>query len=566
MKSFKRILNPVIFCAVAVTLLISGAPVLGDYKFREFSDDRARFERYTEEAEKEASAEEWQSVLDNGREEMRATWERIADEEMHRYIREGGDEGEIKGSLEEARAEWENDFDTEESMAKGSWYLQREDLTSPSSKLQGLKERVTEANSDNTIDTVEEWDSYVKSALDNVNSSWSGELNAIIDTARLKGGSLSDKEREGFERELAVFEKGLKQKFELERDSILYLGRNGFIAELYADKDSLRRKSESESAEAITEQVIQDVESDISKEEDKILNRSYSGDGSESINFSNMGDNWQEELNKLIETGMGKWNAAREKLYNEMLSWKNSAQEAFENIEAKWRLALEKLELARSEWEQKLKSEIFTGLDNWQHEEQELNTEIINARADLNTYLENLSAQWSDHSSNLVNMAINGSNVYTEALDNINWLNEMCAKSENKNQGAFGRLDEEKIWDDDNNDKNFATTLSQAEKNRIFLKVLSMPGKNTIPQRYTITECTHRDREGRCTSTKTIPLTYSDHQTGRMTYSSHSTGENSGTWTNPMNGYLGHFYYDGGYYTYEYAGAEEIKDSNGKWG
>jgi hypothetical protein len=56
----------------------------------------------------------------------------------------------------------------------------------------------------------------------------------------------------------------------------------------------LRRKSEAESAEAITEEVIKGVENEISKEEDKILSL-IQGDGSESINFSSMGDNWQEE-------------------------------------------------------------------------------------------------------------------------------------------------------------------------------------------------------------------------------------------------------------------------------
>ena len=428
------------------------------------------------------SSDLWQSILDSGREEMRASWEKGADEEVRRYLREGGDDNEIRGALEEARAQWERDFNAEQAMAKGAWYFQREALTSPAVSLQGLKNRVGEANSDNSIENIEDWDAYVKSALDSLNSSWSTEFNSLIDAARLKGASITNvKEREAFEQELAAFEKELKGKFSLERDSVLYLGRNSFIAERYTDTDSLRRKSEAESAEAITEEVIQGVENEISREEDKILSRSFSGDGSESINFSNMGDNWQEELKKLIETGMGRWNAAREKLYNEMLSWKNSAQEAFENIEAKWRLALEKLEKARGEWEQKLRTEIYTGLENWVKSSEELDHNIDTARTDLETYMENLSAQWGDHSSNLVEMAVNGSKVYSEALDNIKWLEGMVSKSEYANRGAFGFKGESK-----GSTENFKSILTQEEINRIQEKISSLPGFDTIQQRYNL--------------------------------------------------------------------------------
>jgi hypothetical protein len=99
MKKFSRVTAIIIFCAVSAAVLTTVSPLSGEYRFREFREDRSRFERYTENAEKELSAEEWQSILDSGREEMRASWERIADEEMRRYIREGGDEGEIRDPL-----------------------------------------------------------------------------------------------------------------------------------------------------------------------------------------------------------------------------------------------------------------------------------------------------------------------------------------------------------------------------------------------------------------------------------------------------------------------------------
>ncbi len=437
MKRLNRMFKSAILCAVSVALLTSGTPVSGEYKFREFSDDRSRFERYVEEAGKETTAEEWQGIIDSGREEMKASWEQSAEDEVRRYILGGDDESEVRESLEEAKAGWERSFEAEEAMARGAWYLQRENLTSPAIDLQGLKERIISAKGDNSIDTVEKWDEYVGSTLESSDSRWNSDLNAILETARQKGAALDATERAGYEKELAEFESRQRESFSLERDSVLYLGRNAFITEKFTDTDSLRQKSEAESAEAITDNVIQGVKNDISQEEEKILNRSFSGDGSESINFSNMGDNWQEELKKLIETGMSKWNAAREKLYNEMINWKNSAQEAFDNIEAKWRLGLEKLEQARGDWEKKLSEEITGSLEKWEKEDQELSGNIAEARQDFKDYMENLSGQWSDHSQGLIDMAVNGSRVYTEALDNIKWLQEMVTKYKNQPVPAF---------------------------------------------------------------------------------------------------------------------------------
>jgi hypothetical protein len=57
---------------------------------------------------------------------------------------------------------------------------------------------VGEANSDNSIENIENWDAYVKSALDSVNSSWSTEFNSLIDAARLKGASIPMLRERGF--------------------------------------------------------------------------------------------------------------------------------------------------------------------------------------------------------------------------------------------------------------------------------------------------------------------------------------------------------------------------------
>jgi len=442
MKKRITFLSAMALCLLAA--VIFGTSVSAEFKFKEFKSDREKFERYTDEAENSVSEQDWQDILDSGKQEMLADWERSANSEAERYIRQGVNEDEVKAGMEESRASWENDFEKAEAGAKGSWYIKREKLVFEDVDFSLLRQSIKNAGEDSNIKDVPAWDSYVSGSLSDVNLSWDMKYLPALENLKDKGGLLTGDVKAGFETELAAFENSLREKFEIERNSILFSGRNIFITELYVDTDSLKFQSEVKSADAATENIIKDVQDGLKSEEDEILNKNYNEEGRSLIDFSHMGDNWEEELKQLVNTGMERWNSALERLYQQMMNWKQSAEDAYVSADALWRSAAEKLEKAKLEWENKLSKEIYEALDKWQSEETELSENIERSRQDFTGYMNNLSNQWNDHSSGLIDMAVNGSKVYSEAADNIKWLEEMSKKY--TNQGAFQSTDDIKKY------------------------------------------------------------------------------------------------------------------------
>ena len=415
----------------------------GDYgqiRFREFASDRDIFERYTEEADRATSAEEWQRILDSGKEEMTAVWERNALAECDRYIRESFDPEQVREVMEEARAEWENEFDNAMLFERGQWRASQGAIGYTAGNMEGLQERVADAGNSGLTD-VEAWNNYVAGELQATENSWESTYAPQIEMLYEQAESLTGIEREGFLAEAERIEKDLRTRFDVEKDTILYLGKNGFIEDIISSSRTLREESESKSAAVITDNIISDTESQIRAEEKKILDKAYSPESGSSIDFTGLGENWQEDLKKLIDYGMSKWEAARQRLYNDIISWKKTAEEAFETAEAKWRQGLIKLEAARLDWERKLTQEIYAGLEEWEDGNEELNRNIEQSRAEFAQYIESMGAQWSDSNRDLVDMAVNGSAVYADAVDNIKWLTEM--RDSTAAQYAFSGYDDD---------------------------------------------------------------------------------------------------------------------------
>ena len=493
---------PVLLC---VFFMLTGTAESGHYseiKFREFSRDRDIFERYTEYADKSLSADEWQSILDTGKEEMTALWEKNALAECDRYIREGYDSGEVTESMEEARARWESDFDDALLYRKGAWRASQEASVYSPGKMTSLKERVYDAGNAVLADSAA-WDIFVAGTVQETEGSWADFYYSEIENLYIRADPLDGKEKEGFIAEAGRIENELMRDFNVEKGTILYLGKSGFIEKKNFESSTLRDESEQKSAAVITDNILSDTLSDIRSEEEKIIRYSYSDEGGTAIDFSGAGENWQENLKRLIDYGMTKWESARERLYNELISWKKTAEEAFSTAEAKWREGMLKLEAARLEWEKNLTTQIYAGLKNWESDDRELKHNIQQSREDFASYMESMSAQWSDSNRDLVDMAVNGSAIYAGAVDNIKWLEGMVEST--KGQYAFSAYNDEfkaaageemqqlvqaAVEKADRYIKDYYDSVSlnnatYTNKIEIIFKQAGLPGYNTETESYT---------------------------------------------------------------------------------
>ncbi|HSV97218.1 MAG TPA: hypothetical protein VLM75_09810, partial [Spirochaetota bacterium] len=405
----------------------------GQVRFRTHEDDRPRLERYLDEAKDASSREEFERILDSGKEALAAAWEREADAAIARALKEKEDSGNLETELARSRSaafeSWERGMSAEAAKAAGAWFAARQDLLYADFDRGELRRLLEEAEGAAELGA---WDETVDGGSGAVTAAWESAFEEKLERARLAGASLEGVARGEYEREIARMEKEIRGRFDLEWGGLVYRARNAYITDRYLDTDSLRRASEEASADAIAARIVRETEEAIRVDEEAILKKPGGvAPGDEGIDFSALGENWKAELERLVARGLGRWKMAQEELYRTMLSWKSAAEEAFDAGNAKWARAYDGIYRAREAWRSGIASEIDDGLGRWAEEEHALSANLESARSDFGQYIETLNRQWEDHSLGLVDMAGSGSKTYGEAVESVAWLEKMCEKYEN---------------------------------------------------------------------------------------------------------------------------------------
>nr|MBP7584014.1 hypothetical protein [Spirochaetota bacterium] len=436
------------YIALSIITLFIVTAAGADTSFRRFRDDASLFEAYSERAKREETLADWNRAMQNGREEMRAAWERDADFRIAKELRASGDTDENRSRLEsltvDARALWERDADAAEASARGSWYARRGSVTRLGFDDAWLKgelgksdDAVTELAGRERIDA---WDADITPDAGTVNAQWESSLGSLLDSLRAKGDVLDAVSRKSYETEIVKIERELRDEFRLEKNSLVYSHRNRIIWDSLVDHESLRYKSEAESASAIADEILAETRAEITKEEEKVLGAKPSaGEGAGSVDFLNLGSDWERQIRELLEKGITRWQKAQEDLLGRMSSWKKGSEEALRDGEEAWQNAYNRLFDARKEWQKDLETEINAGIEAWQKRDQELAQNLEQAKQDLTAYMETMKGQWEGQSSGLADTMMTGSRIYGEAVDNIAWLSQMAARY--ATQGAYATGD-----------------------------------------------------------------------------------------------------------------------------
>jgi hypothetical protein len=437
-----RHLSPIVLAAAAVLaaaiVVISITPEgLADVRFRQFRDDASRFEGYADRAKREETLADWDSAIQNGREALKAEWERDAEFKVAAELSAGADTPEnrekLTAAMEQARASWEGDFEAAEAGARGSWYARREGITRLGFDAQWLKDELVKSDTAVTglagQGKVDAWDTDISPDAGTVKGQWESSLGSLLESLRDKGDALDAESRKSYESELEKIERELRDRFRLEKNSLVYSHRNRIIWDSLVDHASLRYKSEAESASAIADEILAETRETLSKDEEKVLGAKTEGaDAAPVADFSNLGSDWERQIRELLEKGLSRWQKAQEDLITRMTSWKQGSEEAYRDGNAAWQNAYERLFQAQKEWQGRIEKEIGEGIDAWQARDQELAQNLEQSKKDLDAYLATMKGQWEGHSSGLADTMMTGSRIYGEAVDNIEWLTQMAAR------------------------------------------------------------------------------------------------------------------------------------------
>ena len=195
------------------------------------------------------------------------------------------------------------------------------------------------------------------------------------------------------------------------------------------DHESLRYKSEAESASAIADEILAGTRETLAKDEEKVLGaKTQTDEGAPVADFSNLGSDWERQIRELLEKGLMRWQKAQEDLVSRMTSWKQGSEEAYRDGNAAWQNAYTRLFEAQKTWQGQIEKEIGEGIDAWRERDQELAQNLEQSKKDLDAYLATMKGQWEGHSSGLADTMMTGSRIYGEAVDNIEWLTQMAAR------------------------------------------------------------------------------------------------------------------------------------------
>jgi hypothetical protein len=239
---------------MALTLLVAAVLVLlpfspdrgsSQVRFRTHDDDRPRLERYLDEAKDASTREEFERIVDSGKETLAAAWEREADAAVNRALKEASGEVELAAKLSRelgaAFEEWERGMSAEVARAEGAYFAARQDLSYADFDRGELRMLLEEAKGAAELGA---WDELVDGGSAALTSAWERAFEEKLDRARLAGATLEGVAREEYEREIARMERDIRGRFDLERGGLVYRARNAYITDRYLDTDSLRRLSE----------------------------------------------------------------------------------------------------------------------------------------------------------------------------------------------------------------------------------------------------------------------------------------------------------------------------------
>lgn len=455
-NSLKRVNKLFIIFVFAFLIINVPAPknnMFANVQFKTHdTQSKSRLERNILNANEEADKAEWDRIVQSSKEALLAEWELDADKKIKDALLEESDRSvksqqfEVEKNI--AKAEWEKEADIQISIARGSWLASRQNISYSDFDKQLLVESLDAANdaADSKTDLKEKvasWDLVVNNMVSKIDSDFEKQLDLNFDAAfSLSDTILNENEKNAYLKSIEHVKQQFLIRYKHERNSIVYLGRNTLIAELFFDQESLRAKSEAESATTITENIISQTLDDLKVEEDKILARNTEADGKAgTIDFSQVGENWEEDIRKLVDKGLTKWGTAQDDLLGQMMLWKNDSENSFKEGNKKWEDAFRLLKEAQETWLDNISDEIKDALDEWEAQQNEFNTNLVKAKQDFANYVDVTKEEWNDHSAGLKNMAISGADAYKEAVDNINWLNDMSfefrKKAEIRNTETF---------------------------------------------------------------------------------------------------------------------------------
>ncbi len=419
-------------------LILAGSfPLSGEFKLKTYDDYRNNLDKVYDSARYKQNETEWDRFVQSGIETLKTRW--ISDTEieikaeLERRLQANGDENSdrIKFELDlifkENLSKFNEDTQKKKLGEKGAWLAGIISILMPAFNRKALDEVIeskkTEFNSKAINEAFDSWQNETgtvyNSLADQYGISAETSRQATLQKA-LALAWMKDEALQGFSDELTQrFSDLKKERLRLE-EIYLIKKRNSYFYERTADTDSLRRESDSQSAEAIASLILSDASI---KADDLMSGALFVSQVEESAAGLPMSpDESEERIRNFIDAGLSSWRQAEEAMLGARLEWERRAFRNFDSADEVWKLNYEKLTQAKNAWLAKARAQIFEGNLLWQAKFDETDSNFEKAISDLDRYIDAQNETWDDYSSGVRQMIVTGSSALSAAAENLAWL------------------------------------------------------------------------------------------------------------------------------------------------
>lgn len=461
-RSFKTPLRGIAGLMAGVflyTVFLPGAQ-LSAQTFRRFEDgSRSRLDQKIDRATRLENEQSWSNYVELGIAHERVKWEQEAYEEVQKQLDEietadGTDEEkqdqarEVLSRFEAAADAWQDDAGQLFLEERGKFRARKEGVavaeidTNDYESMIAAAEAAVVANPEAGLAG---WEDAIAGQHQAIQQAFEDELAGELDRARNANTNLSAAERQAFEEELARVEEELREEFAVRDNFFVVRARNRYIALLRNDDLNARLASEQAGADAVGEGLIEDTQQQLASEtEDRLAaavdSTAAALEGATTAEMDAVGQNWESEIEAVIDSGLRKWEKAEEDLYKRRLVWQEENKRTREEAEAIWRSNHEKLKTARDDWLKQVEQQIAEGRAQWQEKFAEFDQNREKAERELAEHIQAQREAWDASSQELANIITGGGSALLEAKDAYRYYETLLEIADPESVGRDAEL------------------------------------------------------------------------------------------------------------------------------
>ncbi|MDR2049147.1 MAG: hypothetical protein LBP69_06805, partial [Treponema sp.] len=233
---------------------------------------------------------------------------------------------------------------------------------------------------------------------------------------------IPEENREAFQNSLAsAYSQALSAR-ETEFKALLAREERLFIARRTGDLWSIRKKSENESASAITAQLIKEADA-LCTEGIASLERRIESARSGSDDLSLAGNDWLDDFRLQFEKGIQAWQTAEEQFLIRRIEWERDSGEYFLAGQEAWQNAFSELEKQQLAWEEKARELFRNGEELFSDVSEQLQYAIAEAKAEFEKDAELRISNGVERARSWVDMYITCASVLADVRESIDfWL------------------------------------------------------------------------------------------------------------------------------------------------